>query len=1017
MKSIKLFIFIFLLACLSPGMLFAGKTGTITGLVVDDTTGIGMSWVTVAVKQANIAVNTDINGVFNLTGVPEGTDTVTVSFLGYETQRVVINMKAGQDLRLTVTMKPAVINTGEVVIYGQAKGQIKANEEQFESPLIVNVVSGAKMQEFPDANAAEAIGRLPGISLTRTNGEADKLVIRGLSPQWNYVTLEGFQMPSTNYTDRSVDMSLLPSDIFSGVEVYKALRADLDANALGGTVNMRLPKAAQIQKFEIGAEGGYAFLNSSFANYIVRIGYSNRFFNKRLGVNIKASREQKDRPQQQFTGNYASPTPAPSSSGEYLKISSTGITLNDIQLHTTRSNADIILDYGTSWWDVKLFSLFSQKLDRETQRQFKYYWLMTSGTNNENLDQTLYSQLWITDNLMNTLQNEFRIGSTKLDIALNLSLVNQRFTEDNFPFIENQNGVLLAASSLIFGNPAALYNSPGFSGILKGHPKSSTLTNMNNDGQELVDRNMGSNLDYEIPYKIAEFIDGKIKLGGKMYDLTRHNQEFYYQYQFQYGNGSSNRTSMLTYYKVTSAVSSTGVGGIDAFSFVDNGYNPGKFINGTYSLPYSYSFGNLINDDLGLSTRTVKNAKGQIVKIGTAVPNTSNEWSNTYSSTEHQQASYILTEFTIDKIITVVPGLRYEKNSTASTGIQFEQASNPNDISGVANHVTTKRFEADYFPSVNLKYQVTKLFNILGDIYKSTTRPDFNDYSPTIAYPTSDQGNFNSYNPFLKDALAWNYDLSFQYLNKTIGLFSASAYYKVVQDLEVYQSNYNLAFQNAGLIGAPSNLTQIVPPLSYYTIGAVNNGAVINSLPINNPSKAYIKGIELSWQTNLSYLTGLLKGIVFEVNYSLINSSTNYVYTYSTQVGNATDYYWSTRKGELINQPAYKIQGNIGWDYKGFSIRFSYSYQAKTLSSLDSRYSVNDTYISPVSLADLMIKQKITHNISCFLSMTNLTKQVDNSYNSSFVQMVNGVRTVEPSLPQTSQYYGIRGQIGINVNL
>ena len=1008
-KSISRLIFIVLSSCLLPNMLFAGKTGTITGLVVDDTTGIGMSWVTVAVKQANIAANTDINGIFNLYSVPEGTDTLTVSFLGYQTQKVVVVIKGGESKRVTITLKPEVILGSEVIIYGQAKGQVKANEEQFESPMIVNVVSGAKMQEFPDANAAEAIGRLPGISLTRTNGEADKLVIRGLSSQWNYVTLEGFQMPSTNFTDRSVDMSLLPSDIFSGVEVFKALRADLDANALGGTVNMRLPKAAQIQKIDLGVEGGYAFLNSSFANYIFRIGYSNRFFNKRLGVNIKASREQKDRPQQSFTGNYSGITHWTNpSGGTYYKQYSTSFTLDDIQLHTTRSNADVILDYGNNWWDVKLFSLFAQKLDRETQRSNAFLW--GQGADGDNIDMTMYSQEWITNNLMNTFQNEFRFLNTKLDLALNLSIVNQRFNENYFPF-EEVDYVNIDKNSTVWADPATLYNSPGYATVRQGHPKASILKELHYDGQKLVDRNYGANLDYEIPYKITDFIDGKIKLGGKTYHLTRSNGENNDFLSFQYGGNPPNRKAMLTDFGIPSN-NSAGLG-VNGSYLLDNSYNPGKFITGTYHIPYSFNIGELTY----IQNQVVYNPKEKLHYY----VSWTNQYQNTYSSYEYQTAGYLLTELTLGKNLTIVPGLRYEKNNTSSTGYVIMTSSNLVGYTGNPYTVTYNRSLGDFFPSVNLKYHASKTFNVWADFYRSTTRPNFTDYSPTQIYPNPESGGFPAYNPFLTDALAWNYDLSFSYFDKTnsVGLISASGFYKEVQGLEVYMGNYPISLLQNPVIGAPSNFTSLFPPTNYFLPAYVLNGAYAWSMPLNNPEKAYIKGIELSWQTNLSYLPGLLKGIVFEINYTLINSITRYPLLNLVQINaDSSVYHYATRSGELVNQPAYKINANIGWDYKGFSIRASYSYQAKTLSSLDSRYSVNDSYVAPVTLADLMITQKINHRFTFKLNLTNILKQVDNSYTSSFKQVVSGTTpTTEPALPQTSQYYGIRGQIGISYNL
>ncbi len=73
---------------------------------------------------------------------------------------------------------------GEVVVVtAQAAGQNEAINTQLSSQQIVSVVSAARIQELPDANAAESVGRLPGVSILRNGGEGSEVVIRGLQPR------------------------------------------------------------------------------------------------------------------------------------------------------------------------------------------------------------------------------------------------------------------------------------------------------------------------------------------------------------------------------------------------------------------------------------------------------------------------------------------------------------------------------------------------------------------------------------------------------------------------------------------------------------------------------------------------------------------------------------------------------------------------------------------------------------------------------------------------------------------
>ena len=1017
-KPIRLIIFVLLLCCCLPGLLFAGKTGVITGLVYDDTTGTGMAGVTVKINHTSLVTLSDINGNFSLNNVPEGNDTLSLSFLGYEDQKLVVDMKAGELKKITTSLKTTVIVGGEVLIYGQEKGQKRAIQEQFASPLIINVVSGAKMQEFPDANAAEAIGRLPGISLNRSNGEAYQVVVRGLDAKFNFVTLEGFKIPSTNFQDRSVDLSIMPSELFSGVEVYKALRADLDANALGGTVNMRLPKAAQVQKFELGAIAGYTFLDNSSNNYKLSAGYSNRLFRKKLGLSIKAFREQKDRPQQVVQANYGNP--ATTDTG--LIVYTNYVELDWNELNTTRSSVDLILDYGNEWWDVKYFGLFNQKEDRLLSRQ-NQIWFIPALNSNVGFNMNIQDQLTIINTQMHTIQNTFRIGNTKLDLALNFSYVYQRMNEETFAF--QQFTVPWNFSTTLYGDPLDLYNKIGRDSLINPQNGTTTLPFFGYDGTNLTDRNMGINLDYEIPYKIADKIIGKIKFGGKIFQLTRASEGFGTSTSFRYGGtGQDNRNYINNTFKIDQ--NPIDLGGIQggqygvlAKQYQDMSYSPPKFIDG-YTLPWSPKIDMLTSEQYYSRQHNglYYNENGNQL------------YNNTYNTLEVQGAGYVMTEFTVDKKLTVVPGLRYEKNNTSYSAYIVTGANTPTGIqtAPLPKLDTAKRSQGDWFPSINLKYQVNKYLNILAAFYRSTTRPDFQDISPAQVYPY--QNNYLvAYNPILKNATAWNYDIGISYLDPNIGLISVNGFYKEIQNLVVYMPNstYAPAYDTVAIYNAPAGFSsRVLPPSAYsYNSNTIASTFKIATFPINNPNMATVKGLEFAWQTSLWYLPGMLKGLLLDINYAIIRSYTQYPYiwvpSYPHNEGEGYPTY-NTRGGPLKNQPASKLNASLGWDYKGFSIRVSYTYQDKTLQSLDSQHSVFDSYTTPIYLWDAQLTQKITHSLTLFANLSNITQYVDKQYFSS--QPKNAPSY---SLPQGSQarparltysdFYGTRAEIGVKFNL
>ncbi len=152
----------------------------------------------------------------------------------------------------------------EVVVTAQARGQLAAINQQLSSNTIKNVVSADRIQDVPDVNAAESVARLPGISLIRSGGEGQKVAIRGLSPKYNVTMVNGVRMQSTDRDDRSVDLNMIAPNILSGIEVTKALTADMDADAVGGTVNLRIGKAAEGLKGNFSVQGGYGSVANTF---------------------------------------------------------------------------------------------------------------------------------------------------------------------------------------------------------------------------------------------------------------------------------------------------------------------------------------------------------------------------------------------------------------------------------------------------------------------------------------------------------------------------------------------------------------------------------------------------------------------------------------------------------------------------------------------------------------------------------------------------------------------------------
>lgn len=125
-----------------------------------------------------------------------------------------------------------------VEVVGQAVSIDKALKEQRSSDSVKSVVHADGIGQLPDDNAAEALQRIPGLSVERDQGEGRFVSVRGIAPDLNSVTINGTLVPSPEGDRRAVALDVLPSELVQSLSVVKTLTPDMDANSLGGTIEV-----------------------------------------------------------------------------------------------------------------------------------------------------------------------------------------------------------------------------------------------------------------------------------------------------------------------------------------------------------------------------------------------------------------------------------------------------------------------------------------------------------------------------------------------------------------------------------------------------------------------------------------------------------------------------------------------------------------------------------------------------------------------------------------------------------
>lgn len=182
----------------------------------------------------------------------------------------------------------------EIVVTGSREAREDALSRKRRSDNFREVATSDDTGKLPDNNLADALSRLPGVSVTDSNGEGRFVSIRGIPPELNMVTVNG--QPSAvpdvdGRAGRAGPLDVIGAGDFATVEVIKSLRPDLDAQGLGGAINVNVPSAfSRNERFGYArAEKGFSSQTTDADIYAASAGFADRFADGRLGVYLGGS--------------------------------------------------------------------------------------------------------------------------------------------------------------------------------------------------------------------------------------------------------------------------------------------------------------------------------------------------------------------------------------------------------------------------------------------------------------------------------------------------------------------------------------------------------------------------------------------------------------------------------------------------------------------------------------------------------------------------------------------------------
>ena len=873
---------------------------------VADSAGAGIAGAVIHLGGTRLGALVDSAGRYEVDGVPGGTYTVIVRAAGFAAESAVValapDVRAMHDfvLRRALTRLSAVVVTASPRLNETVA---QALEKQRNADNIVSVMSGDEIRALPNANAAEAAARIPGVSTERDEGEGKFVQIRGTEPRLSNVTIDGAHVPGTEQGDRIPKLDAVPSDLLAAITVSKTLTADMDADAIGGSVNL-------VTKTPEGPPRGY--MSGQFGAMSLQsrtqgqgsLMYGGRFGpDDRLGLLLGGTVDRNNR-----AINDVEPAWAVDGSGRSYPVEwDQRDYLYDRTRYGVGGDADYRFADGGTLFLKGLWSLFhnygnTYRFDVATAGDSSQAASATGGigtgatfvrqTSNRTPAEQMYGF---------TAGGRKPLGRVHLDFALNLagtrqSIQNYRFNSFEFDGAGG-NGVPLAYTTsrtapgyrfLSATDSAAAYDPANYQ--LTGYSLSDGLT---------TGRDLGGEVNALLHYAWGEH-QGGFKWGAKLRDETK-------DYVSRRGSFSPVTTYLLS--QALSGFSDPGF-----YTALAGGYHIGP----EPSQGMVTSFENANPADFANRTDSV----GDLL--------------SSFSGAERVYAAYVMNTIDVGAL-RVNAGLRVERTDERYTG---HVGTTPVDSAGNATGPTTvttvpgTQTYTDLFPSLQLRYAVTPATNVRFAVTRAIARPNYGDIAPhlsgTLCATCQYQfGNLSAGNPNLKPQHAWNVDLLAEHYMGRTGVLSAGFFYKRITGF-IYDREFVYAGPVAEFRG-------------YYGIQPANGGT------------GHVTGAEFDYSQRLASLPGALAGLGFDVNWTHTESSAQLLSdTASTAAGLGHPV---ARTVKLPRQSPDIANVALTYDRGRWSARAAWQYQGANITSYgDGTSTANgDTYFYAHSQIDASV--------------------------------------------------------------
>jgi TonB-dependent receptor len=693
---------------------------------------------------------TATDGSYRISGIPAGNYKLVISYIGYDDQSIDVNLEGGSTV-VNVNLSEGV-TLEEIVVNARLEGVAKAMNAQKNKLNITNVISFEQIEQYPDANMGDALKRIAGINVQYDQGEARFANIRGTAPELSSITINGERVPSAEAEERFVQLDLIPADMIETVEVSKAVTPDMDADAIGGSINLIMEKASSGQRIKGTVGSGYSVLRGK-PLYKGKLTYSNRFANDKVGLILNASVLDKfDRSDNVETAwDYAD------EDNKEGSAFTEEIEVRQYLLERLRQSYSATLDFALSEnHNLYLTGMYNHRNDWENRYRLRVVDIEAdeSGYVAELRRET---KAGVGDNKYARLEDQrmisFGAGGEHFfnSLKLNWSFTSLRASEfrPNERYISTRvKDVPVSLDLSDLRSPQAIVMDAGvvdFSDAYEIH-------DLTEEKQNTYEQDLNGRLDFELPVMTGANASS-LKFGGRYKSKSKVRENEFYEYE---------------------AVDEDALNA-DAFAnredFTYDNFTPGS----------EYKAGNFISreflGDLDLESAAFE---GELVN---------EELAGNFDSEESVYGAYLMYTQHIGQQFSLLAGLRYEFTQINAIGKIYDAEE---DV--ISDSERNESSYGNFLPGLHLKYSPTQLTNIRLAWTNTIARPNYFDLVPYREINPEDNeigiGNIE-----LVPTTSMNFDLLAEHYFKSLGLVSGGFFFKNMSDVIAPRTRKDFEFE------------------------------------------------------------------------------------------------------------------------------------------------------------------------------------------------------------------------------